>query len=186
MNDWELIEITCSPILQILDQFSQIDLVEDTDIHYLCCIIRFQLRTWTWRLDLLSTGNWPLDWSKHKTGLPSESTANLTPIPSGQPSGSNIERVPLEDKSIIVLETSAGKGLKVEDSTGVLTDAVEMAEHLMGFKEVLIRKWEFGGMNLVVAMGCDVEKKVAEVRGRFWSSILEEQEKFRWLSSNGL
>lgn len=45
-------------------------------------------------------------------GVPcSGSTAKRTPIPRGKPSGVKVERVPTEDNSIIVLETSAGLGL---------------------------------------------------------------------------
>jgi hypothetical protein len=48
---------------------------------------------------------------------PSSSTAYLTPTLNGQPSGVGVERVPTEDNSMMVLETSAGKGLSFEDPT---------------------------------------------------------------------
>lgn len=67
--------------------------------------------TWTWRADLLSGENVRL---RQRTGVPSRSTAKRTPTPSGQPSWVRVERVPTEESSMMLLETSAGKGLWVE------------------------------------------------------------------------
>lgn len=66
---------------------------------------------------------------KHKIGVPSESTVKRTPIPRGQPSWVKVESVPHEDNSIIVLETSAGKGLIWVVVVG--SEATEM-EHFIG------------------------------------------------------
>lgn len=60
---------------------------------------------------------------KQTIGVPSASTVKRTPIPRGQPSWVKVERVPDEDNSIIVLETSAGKGF-----TWVVVDGSEATE----------------------------------------------------------
>lgn len=51
---------------------------------------------------------------RQRTGVPSWSTAKRTPTPRGQPSWVKVERVPTDESSMILLETSAGKGLWVE------------------------------------------------------------------------
>jgi len=56
---------------------------------------------------------------RQRTGVPSLSTAKRTPTPRGQPSWVKVERVPTDESSMILLETSAGKGLWVEAVAGV-------------------------------------------------------------------
>lgn len=98
---------------------------------------------------------------KHKTGDPSSSTANLTPTPKGQPSEVNIERVPIEDNSMIVLEASAGNGLSFKIPTWVVGHETVETEHFRAnFRNGICLQ----GMNWGLAMGLKGIKG-----GRKWS-----------------
>ena len=74
---------------------------------------------------------------KQNKGVPSSgSTANLTPMPKGEASWVKAERVPAVASSMMVLETSAGKGFlfSLLNSKWVASETVE-SEHFGGLNE---------------------------------------------------
>lgn len=83
-------------------------------------------------LDLQLTDNLEVASFKKRTGVPCGSTAKRTPKPKGQPSWVGVDKVPTEDNSIIVLETSAGYGFPLlVFSDWIGSDTTETA-HLRG------------------------------------------------------
>lgn len=115
-------------------------------------------------------------------GVPSGSTAKRTPMPKGQPCWVKVERVPTEDNSITVLETSAGNGLLMllPNSTSTWLVVVVVGtdtKHLSGRNENLRDGYGFvliiilgGGLkNWVVWMMMGLEREDLEekwVEGR--------------------
>lgn len=100
----------------------------------------------------MSIGNCLLEAFKHKTGVPSWSTAKRTPIPKGQFSSVKVERVPTDASSIMVLETSAGNGLLLLNSKWVGSDTTE-SEHFRARNRDWRNGFGFGGVNWVLVMG---------------------------------
>lgn len=87
---------------------------------------------------------------KHKAGIPCSSTTNRAPMPNGQPSFVTVEKVPVLESSMIVLETSAGDVLfwlipvdGTEDGSATATEHL-MERCVFGMENFRFRVWICG------------------------------------------
>lgn len=86
--------------------------------------------TCTWKLARPPIANKLSGSLKHRAGAPRGSTTKRAPMPSGHPSWVSVESVPVEESSMMVLETSAGerrvpRGSPVVEGASVETETRE-------------------------------------------------------------